>query len=247
MDRVWVFDLDATLIETGPLYGQAELAFAQLIMKALPRPHRPLAVLQLVDEIDLKLVERWGGSRDRFPASLCHCYRQLCERVGITPDERVERDVWWWGESAFDPDKYGPDLLIPDVEKVLDFLTCAKSDTLLVLTAGDPAVQGAKWEGCGLRRWFSEDRLIIVRWEPAAGYPGDKTEELVALRGRYPGRKIFMVGDSISSDIVPAIGAGIKAIHIPSNWGWRPDEQKLPKGAVVLERIVQIRDRYDEL
>jgi putative hydrolase of the HAD superfamily len=244
MDRVWVFDLDATLIETGPLYGRAELKFADLMMEVFARPRRPLEALQLIDRVYLEIVKRWGVSRDCFPTALCQCYRKLCQQA---PDKEVELEVWRVGESVFDPGNYSPDLLIPGAEKTLDFLACEKSDTLFILTVGDPAVQGAKWEGCGLRRWFSEDRLIIVRWEPAAGYPGDKTEELVALRGRYPGRKIFMVGDSISSDIIPAIRAGVGAVYIPSYWEWRPGTQELPKEAIVLSQINQIIEKHDEL
>lgn len=244
MDEVWVFDLDATLLETGPLYGRAELDFAYLMMEVFTRPRRPLEVLQLIDQVYLEIVKRWGVSRDCFPAALCQCYRKLCKQA---PDEEVELEIWRIGESVFDPDNYSPNLLIPGVERTLDFLTCEKSDTLFILTVGDPAVQEAKWEGCGLRRWFSEDQLIVVKWEPAAGYPGDKTEELIALRGRYPDRKIFMVGDSISSDIIPAIRAGVGAVYIPSCWNWRPEEKALPKEAIILENVDQIIERYDRL
>jgi len=248
VERVWAFDLDGTLIEAARYYGRAQLRFIQLMMDNLGwQSPRWLEIAQLADRIDRELVGRWGGSRDRFPGALVQCYQQLCEKAGVDVDEAVSLVAWRIGESAFAPENYHPDLVIPGVEEVLDFLT-ERGDEIFVVTRGDPVVQWRKWEGCELFRWFPRSRFIVVRWEPAFGYPGDKAEVLVDLRAEFPGRKAYMVGDSVEGDIIPAALVGMTPIYIPAYWRWVPDnEDRLPAGAVILRGIREIVERYGDL
>ncbi len=244
--RVWAFDLDNTLIEASRFYGYAILDFTRLMMGVLGwRTLSWWEIGQLVSKIDRGLVEKWGASRDRFPAALWQSYCRLCEFVEVPYDDKVGAEVWAIGKRALSRTNYSPLLVIPGVGDVLNRLS-RRGDELFVVTKGDPVVQWRKWQGCELQRWFPRDRFIVVRWEPAAGYPGDKTEALLELRDRYPFHERFMVGDSIKDDILPALRAGMTGIYVPSNWHWHPGEIPLllPNGAIRLRKITEILDGF---
>jgi len=248
MSRVWAFDLDNTLIEASRFYGYAILDFIRLMMEVLEwKTLSWWEIGQLVSQVDRELVERWGASRDRFPAALMQCYRRLCDFVEVPCDEAVSRAAWRIGEKAFASGNYSPRLIIPGVENVLNCLS-RQDDKLFIVTKGDPVVQRRKWQGCKFQRWFPRDHFLVVRWEPAAGYSGDKTGALLELCERYPYCKCYMVGDSIKDDILPALRAGMTGIHIPSNWRWHSGEPPLPlpNGAIRLKRIAEILEVFPE-
>jgi len=246
--RLWVFDLDNTLVATSRSYGCATAKFAILMLGVLGwRAPQLSEIIKLYTEIDNKRTKIYGAARHRFPGSLVVCYRQLCDQVGASKDEEIISQVWQIGEKAFSLDFYLQDQLIPGVEKTLNFLK-AQGDDLLVLTKGDPLVQWRKWTGYNLGCWFpSAKEFRVVRWEPRAGYSGDKGPALAELRKKYPERKIYMVGDSVDSDIIPAVEVGVIAIHIPawSKWSWRSEASPLPEGVILLKKIADIIEQYE--
>jgi FMN phosphatase YigB (HAD superfamily) len=132
--------------------------------------------------------------------------------------------------------------LLPGAEEVLDFLL-SRGDDLKMVTLNIVLDEEKKWkklERLGLRKYFNEDNVWMVR---------EKTPDLFReiCRGKNP-NYCTMVGNSVINDIRPALDAGIKAIFIP-----RPIFKRvLPIGVddpncLVLRRIDQIIDRYDEL
>lgn len=249
-NRIWIFDLDGTLIQAGRSYGRTILEFVQLMLDVFGwrSPHW-FETASLVNSLDYKQFETWGASRDRLPSTLVEVYRQLCSKVGVPYDEDLALRIWRLGESASSLEFYRQDHLIPGVEETLNFLQ-SKGDLLFVLTKGDLVTQRRKWWGYKLGRWFPTPfEFIVVRWEPALGYPGDKKEVMIDLRRLYPDRRIYMAGDSIKADIIPAVEVGLTAIHIPPYWRWHWQRGKplLPKGVIELREIREIIERYDEL
>lgn len=248
--RLWIFDLDGTLIATSRAYGYAVVEFIKLMLDVFAQRTPTVEEIdELRREIDNERVEAYGAVCHRFPVSLVICYCQLCEKLGIPVDKGVISRVYRIGERAFSIDFYRRDQLIPGVEETLDFLE-AQGDDLLVLTKGDPLVQWRKWWGYNLGRWFPTSKEFrVVRWEPRAGYPGDKGPLLAELREEYPERKIYMVGDSVPSDMIPAVEAGVIAVHIPAygKWEWRSETPPLPEGVISLKKITDIVEKYNEL
>lgn len=249
-ERLWIFDLDNTLVATPRSYGYAIVEFIRLMLDVFSwRAPYWITIVELISEIDNKRVDDYGGARHRFPGSLVICYWRLCEQVGMPKDGEITFLVRRIGESAFSWDFYRQDQLIPGVEETFNFLK-AQGDDLLILTRGDPDVQWLKWEGYDLGRWFpTEKEFRVIRWEPIAGYPGDKGKELAKLRKEYPERGIYSVGDSIRSDIVPAAEAEMIPIYIPaySRWDRGLETPSLPDETIVLKKIAEIIERYDEL
>lgn len=248
--RLWVFDLDNTLAATSRGYGYVIAEFIYLMLDAFGwRASHWFQIAELVRKIDNDRAEVYGAARHRFPGSLAICYEQLCRRAGVATDVNTRARVMEIGRSAFSLQQFLEDELIPGVAEALDFLE-EQEDDLLILTKGDSVIQHRKWLGYGLRRWFPTAReFLVVRWEPILGYPGDKGVVLAELREKYPERKIYMVGDSVGSDMIPAAEAGVTPLHVPaySKWG-RGREIPSPPGTIELKKgVVEITERYDEL
>lgn len=246
--RLWVFDLDGTLIATSRAYGYAALEFVRFMLDTFARKAEHwFEIAQLLRKIGNEQTEIYGAARHRFPGSMAICYQQLCNQRGIPEDEAIVLRVLQIGEKAFDREFYRRDQLLPGVEETLNFLW-AQGDNLFVLTKGDPDVQWPKWEEYNLDRWFPTSREFrVVPWDPSVGHSGDKGPVLAELREEYPKRKIYMVGDSVPSDMIPAVEAGVIGVHIPaySKWEWRSETPPLPEGVIPLKKIADIIEEYE--
>lgn len=98
----------------------------------------------------------------------------------------------------------------PHVHDALE--TLARDHTLILITKGDLFDQERKLAASGLGDFF--DAVEIV---------SDKTEavyaRIFAEIGDGPGRAV-MAGNSLKSDVLPAIGAGAWGVHIPHELEW---------------------------
>ena len=98
---------------------------------------------------------------------------------------------------------------IGEAKRVLDFLK-SKGDGLKMVTMNVVLNEDQKWrkmERVGMRRWFDEDNVWMVR---------KKTPELFReVCGSKRAENCYMVGNSYSNDIEPSLAAGINAIYIP--------------------------------
>ena len=129
------------------------------------------------------------------------------------------------------------------VPKVLDFLK-QKGDRLFILTMNvvmDETLKWKKMERVGMRRWFSDRNVMMVR---------RKTPEVIrGICRDAPKAECFMVGNSYKNDMAPALEAGINAIYIPRPVVKRLLNFTLPDRPTlhVLGNIGEIEAKYDEL
>ncbi len=132
---------------------------------------------------------------------------------------------------------------IDGATEVLDFLK-GKGDEMAMVTMNMILDEGVKWEKLervGMGRWFERENIHMVK---------AKTPDLFRrlTTGRVPSR-CFMVGNSLKHDILPALGAGIKAVYIPRPLIKRFIPARLPrsKDLRVLSDIRQLIEVYDGL
>lgn len=91
---------------------------------------------------------------------------------------------------------------------------------VVLVTKGDLLHQERKLAASGLGGMF--DAVEIV---------SEKTPEVYArVFARHGGRPAMMVGDSIKSDVLPAIEAGAWGVHVPAGAGWALDRAEAPMG-----------------
>jgi putative hydrolase of the HAD superfamily len=109
---------------------------------------------------------------------------------------------------------------IPHVEATLEALT--ETHKLILITKGDLFDQERKLAASGLGDYF--DAVEIV---------SDKTAETygrIFTRHADGALHAMMVGNSLASDVVPALAAGAWGVHVPSDYNWALDQHEEPTG-----------------
>jgi putative hydrolase of the HAD superfamily len=239
MNKTFIFDYDDTLAPNQIYYCHAQLDFMRYVLDTIgnrsPDVH---SMINLQVDIDVKNVEKKGMSMDRFPTSFVETFKEICSMTGYPVSDRDLKDVYDIGTRAFDIKKG----LEKGAEYTLDVLS-SKYDDLILYTKGDMVVQEKKIVINDIDRWFKQENIHIVDKKDSS-----YLENFVNGRSRD---KIFMVGNSIRSDINPALEAGIKAIYIPcETWAYERKHNgidRLNPRIHVFEDLRGIIENYDNL
>ena len=105
----------------------------------------------------------------------------------------------------------------------------AKSHKLILITKGDLFDQERKLAASGLGDFFSA--VEIVSNKDAATY------ERIFTRHGDGAARAMMIGNSLQSDVVPALKAGAFAVHVPAEFNWELDHDDEPVGEPRFRRI----------
>jgi putative hydrolase of the HAD superfamily len=112
-----------------------------------------------------------------------------------------------------------PVLLFEGVEGTLDAL--ATRGRLVLVTKGDLLHQEAKLAASGLGDRFSGIEIVSDK-------KADTFRRLFATYGVAPEQAV-MAGDSMRSDVLPALEAGAWAAYIPQEGAWSHEQGKAPE------------------
>ncbi|RMD58549.1 HAD family hydrolase [Candidatus Woesearchaeota archaeon] len=234
--KTFIFDLDDTLIWTNIAYNSAHIKFLSFLIDALgPKAPSVVEMSKTFEELDMEAAEKQGFVKERFPRSMQETYKKLCERAGASVDEKNLRRAYEIGLTVFDENCWQKRGLVEGAQETLDFLL-SKGDDLVLCTKGDERIQKRKVEVTGLDKWFKQVYVF-----------NNKTykELLKVSKGRH---NPWKVGNSLRSDVVPAIKAGIGVIYIPcETWAFEKVSE-VPEGKVLkLEKLSEIKEIYDAL
>jgi putative hydrolase of the HAD superfamily len=116
---------------------------------------------------------------------------------------------------------------LPGARETLGAL--AANHKLVLITKGDLFDQERKLAASGLGDFFSA--VEIVSNKDAATY------ERVFLRHGDGAARAMMVGNSLQSDVVPALKAGAWAVHVPAQFNWALDHDDDPVDQPRFRRI----------
>ena len=199
MLKAVVFDGDDTLWRTMPLYTSAKTEFARLLSRRIG-VRREKAIVTL-EKLDRANVQRFGLSRHRFPKSMSEAYVALAAGVGRGVDPILRERVRCIGERVF----IRRSANIAGVERVLRMLKCA-GVTLVLCSKGDERIQRSRIRDSGLSRFFK--KIYIVREK------GEKEFRRVLREHRVRPEEACSVGNSVRSDINPALRLGMRAIWV---------------------------------
>lgn len=249
--NAWVFDGDDTLWSNVHDYAYPILDACRLIIDTLgdSAPHVS-GIVALEQEIDQRRVKEtdpatqkpYGYSMDRFPGSLAEVYREICKRAGKMPLQEVEAELVRIGHRAFDPARYKRNVY-PHTLATLNFLQ-SRGDQILLLTKGDKRVQDKKLSVIDAGKRFIRVRVV-----------DDKNPEVFReMAAGFEDYRLFSVGNSYNSDIVPALKAGFhQGVWIPvETWDVIGQLDKI-RAEVDWSRCVELRslqelvERYDEI
>jgi putative hydrolase of the HAD superfamily len=194
-----IFDGDDTIWAIQPLFDSAKAQFATIVNNKLEIEYSE--ALAKLDEIDLANVAKFGFSPYRFPTSLVDTLVFLYGSKGLTPSDSEKKQVYLLGSSIFEQT---PELL-PGAEDVL--VTLSRSFRLILYTLGDPGIQEKFIDKLNIRHFF-DDSIYVV--------PEKNSHQLLKIleANDLVPQEVWVVGNSLRSDINPALRLGIRCI-----WG----------------------------
>ena len=206
-----IFDGDDTLWETEPLYDAARNQ-ARTVVEASGLDGAGWERLQ--KEIDEENFGLLGLAVGRFPLSCAQAYERIAERAHGHYDPATRRAVVEAAESVF----VSLAVVSSDAEAVLEEL---RPDwTLILCTRGDSKVQERRLAASGLGIYF--DQVSVVPHK-------DESTFLDLLDAAEAGpSESWSVGNSVRSDIVPALAAGMGAIWVPADV-WAVEQSEPPE------------------
>jgi putative hydrolase of the HAD superfamily len=210
-----IFDGDDTLWKTQELYDGAKLRFAALLaQEGFANPD----MIAILDRIDGEAVEIRGFSVSRFIDSMLTTYRMLTKTAHRQPDGQIENKIRRLSKPLL-----GEYQLYPDALPVLERL--ASRFRLVLATKGQPDLQGQKVTRLGLARFFH--RIYILERKT------DKEYDAILADYQMPPDRAWAVGNSVRSDINPALQLGIRAILVKRP-AWAYEEAMLRSGDVTV-------------
>ncbi len=209
MKQTILFDLDDTLIHCNRYFHLIIDQFASL-MEELFQPYRLTAdeVRAKQTEIDIAGVQIVGFQSDHFPQSFVETYRHFADALGRPRSRQEEDAIWKLGISVYELETEP----YPHMEETLRNLA-DQGHELHLYTGGEPLIQRKKIERFRLERYFG-DRIYVRRHKNVEALEGI-LQQLGVDR-----TMTWMIGNSIRTDIVPALTAGIHAIHMQAETEW---------------------------
>ncbi|GAB4529696.1 MAG: HAD family hydrolase [Amphiplicatus sp.] len=216
------FDADDTLWHNERLFRMTEARFVELLSDYADPRDLPARLL----EAEKRNLARYGYGVKGFTLSMIETALEVTE--GRAPGYIIRAILDAGREMLAHPVR-----LLPGAAETLARL--AGDYRLLLITKGDLFDQERKVAQSGLGEFFCT--VEIVSEKTAAVY-----ERAFTQHGEGPARAM-MVGNSLKSDVLPAIEAGAWGVHAPHELTWTLERCEPPRDAPRYREIA----RLDEL
>lgn len=226
-----VLDGDDTLWISEPLYDAARVAASEVVAAAGLDKDRWESLQRA---IDLTNVQTMGLSASRFPTSCRQAYEELAADAG-GPRADVAASVERAARSVFDA---VAELKSGAIEVVT---ALARRAHVSLLTKGDPLVQKRRIRDSNLAQFFHTVRIVDHQKLP------DDFADLASRAGVEPA-EAWSVGNSLRSDVLPAMEAGFTGIWIDA-YVWeheRHDASMVPEGVIELRSLFELQRLFED-
>lgn len=213
------FDADDTLWENEQVFLMTQDRFIALLREYTDAETLPERLL----EVELRNLQLYGYGIKGFVLSMIEAAIEVTE--GRVPANVIQQLL----DAGHDMFRH-PIQTLPHVKETLEEL--ADSYRILLITKGDLFDQERKLAQSGLGELF--DAVEIVSQKTEATYRqafsryGDGAE-----RG-------MMVGNSLRSDIVPAIQAGSWGVYVPHDLTWVHEHCDAPEGEPRFKQLTHL-------
>jgi putative hydrolase of the HAD superfamily len=213
------FDADDTLWRHEHYYQLTEARFAALLSEYAA----PEAISETLLAAEKRNLAFYGYGIKGFTLSMIETALEL---TAGRADGHVIAAILAAGREML----RHPVETLPGVRETLSGL--AGDYGLILITKGDLFDQERKLAESGLGELFAA--VEIVSEKTASTY-----ERIFARHGDGP-QRAMMVGNSLKSDIVPAIAAGSWGVHVPHELNWALDRAEAPVAAARFRRVARI-------
>jgi putative hydrolase of the HAD superfamily len=203
-------DFDDTLVDTGPRFQQARRSLVALMVEA--GFDEAAAREMLFDRIDPDMRVRYGLGPRRMEPAFVATYHRLCEQYQIPVLQEIAETAAGLGRAC-----YGA---APAFEGALDALRrlADAHPTVIYTQSGDAVYQLGCVRDAGIIDIVTEQHVHVCERKDV--------EMFAATLRRYNVRDpkaAWMIGNSLRSDINPALEAGANAILVEATDPWEYD------------------------
>jgi len=217
-------DADDTLWHNETIFRLTQARFLDLLSA-----HADTATTEArLAEVERRNLRLYGYGIKGFTLSMIETAMELCEGGAPAP---VIREILAAGREMI----AHPVETLPGVDETVAML--AETYRLVLITKGDLLDQERKLAASGLGDLFAA--VEIVSEKDRGTY-----ERVFARHGTGPDEAV-MVGNSMKSDVLPALEAGAFAVHIPYHVTWAHELADAPQHHArfgVLETITALPD-----
>lgn len=197
--KVIAFDADDTLWINEPYFRETEVEFCQLMESYSPQHTVARELLQT----EIKNLSLYGYGIKGFMLSMIETALTVS---GKTIDMNAVEKILSFGKSLLARP-------VEVLEGVPEVLTALKDKyRLVVATKGDLLDQERKLKNSGIDHFFHHVEVMSDKQE------GDYRKLLKHLDIKP--EEFLMIGNSLKSDVLPVLGIGGHAIHIPFHTTW---------------------------
>jgi putative hydrolase of the HAD superfamily len=205
--RAWTigFDADDTLWHNERFFRATEDRFAELLASHMEGPNLRARLL----DAERRNLGLYGFGIKGFVLSMIETAVEVTE--GRVPGTVVEEILAMGRDMLAQPVD-----LLPQAREAVE--AAAEEGEVVLITKGDLLDQERKLAASGLGEMF--DAVEIV---------SDKTPSTyLRIFARHGARRSMMVGNSLKSDVIPAIAAGAWGVHVPHGIPWELEHAEPP-------------------
>ena len=210
MTKLVLVDFDDTLVETAPAFHQSrEALFARLWSEGFSEED---AFRVHHDVVEPELLVLFGMGPFRLEPSFRDTYVRLCVEAEREPDPEVADEC-----GALGKDFMGHPKLLEGALEALKELS-ERVHTVIYSQASHPEYQVGRMRDAGVTAVLSEEQIRITPKKTKEAF-----ERAVAHFGIFRPEDTTMIGNSLRSDINPALEAGAQAILVEPYEMWAYD------------------------
>ena len=202
--KVIAFDADDTLWVNETIFRNAEKAFAKELSHL---NYSEDEIIQILLDTEIKNLGTYGYGIKGFILSLIEAAQEITQ-------QNVDSDLLQFVLDLGKEMLAEPVELIPGIEEVLRHLS--KKYKIVVATKGDLLDQERKLIKSGLIDYFHHIEIVSDKKEK-------QYKKLVRHLDIEP-HEFLMIGNSVKSDVIPVLGMGGYAFHIPFHTTWSHEE-----------------------
>ena len=201
------FDADDTLWQNEHFFQMTQARFAELLGEYADPDHLNERLL----EAEKRNIQHYGFGIKGFVLSMIETAIEITEdRVPA----RIIRKIIEAGQEMLQH----PIELLPHAEDAVTAM--AESHRVVLITKGDLLDQERKLAQSGLGELFHGVEIVSNKTAPVYG-------EIFSRLGDGPERSM-MVGNSLKSDVIPALEAGGWGVYVPHDLAWALEHAETP-------------------
>ena len=214
-------DADDTLWHNESIFHLTQQHYVDLLKDYGDADHMKARLM----EVEIKNLSLYGYGVKSFTLSMIETAIDLTR--GAVPARTIAQ-ILDLGRAMLEH----PVEPLPGVQETLE--TIQDGYKLIMITKGDLMNQEQKLARSGLGHYF--DAIEIVSEKDANTY-----RRIVARQGVRADESV-MIGNSMKSDVLPALEAGLWGIHIPYHLTWAHEHAEPPSDSPRFAKLDTIRD-----